>query len=223
MAPPPVLPAGTIKGVIGISGVYTLLRPLGGALSFYKNHIFDKYMRRETFGDDLNTLVKFSPTALVRLGAGELTPFKPRWSEVLGKLAQDSLSVVTVLAPWQTKQKHDEAAAAWAAGGAPAGVSWARDLPPFLLVNASWDLGLEDDAAYFAKVLKDRTGTKPAHHTIPNTNHGTVCWDEATFHRCREFLTNCEASNAHSRACGGSDEATRETPKCGEAEGGRIR
>lgn len=63
-----------------------------------------------------------------------------------------------------------------------------------LLINASWDLGLEDDAAYFAKTLAARTGTKPTHHIIPNTNHATVTWDERSHRRCRDFIEACEAT-----------------------------
>ena len=164
----PILPSGTIKGVIGLSGVYSLVKPLGGFLSWYKNRIFERHVRNNIFGEDLETLVRYSPTALVRLDAGKASPFKPRCA--LGKLAHSA-----------TNSRSSSAASM-------------NELPPFLLLNASWDLGLEDDAAYFAKSLAARTGTKPAHETIANTNHATVSWDEATFERCREFIASCESN-----------------------------
>jgi len=182
---PPVLPAGTIKGVIGISGVYTLVRPLGGTLSWYKNHIFDKYLRKEVFGDDVATLAQYSPSALARLGSRKATPFKARWSEALGKLTHESLAAVNILLP--------RGAGAKAAPSGLEDVSWVEEVPPVLLINASWDLGLEDDAAYFARTLKARTGKKQCVHLIPETNHATVCWDERSFERCREFIAECES------------------------------
>merc|ERR1719231_129985 len=182
---PPVLPLGAVKGVIGISGVYTLKSPLGGLPACYKNRQFEHRLRKPIFGDEDATLAKYSPTALVRLGGGERAPFKPRWPEALvgtlGSLFRNSLSVVP-LAPPDDKPS-----------------SSANDsLPPVLLINASWDLGLEDDAAYFAKVCKARTGTKPAHHIVPNTNHATVSWDETTFRKSRDFIAACEAARGGS-------------------------
>jgi len=177
---PPILPAGAVKGVMGISGVYTLLRPLGGAFSCYKNRIFDRYMRIPVFGDEIASLTQYSPTALVRLGGGLTEPFKPRWSDYISKSARHALSAVALSEPLKAQ-------------GTPKGVTWALELPPFLLVNGSWDLGLEDDAEYFAKTLAKRTGIMPEHHVIPNTNHATVSWDEQTFKRCREFILACEA------------------------------
>jgi acetyl esterase/lipase len=190
---PPVLPPNAVKGVIGISGVYTLLRPLGGMLSCYKNHIFDRYMRKRVFGDEVETLARYSPTALVRMGAGDgSSPFKPRWFEALGKLAHSTVSMVSITSSTMAEQGP--------AADHPLPPSWAEALPPVLLLNASWDLGLEDDAAYFAKILAARTGTKPAHHIIPDTNHATVSWDVASFRRCRDFIASCEAGRAGGEA-----------------------
>lgn len=186
---PPILPPGAVKGIVGLSGIYTLQKPLGGLGSCYKNRIFDG-MRNETFSED--DLVKYSPSALVRLGGGDASPFKRPWSEVLSKLACDAtaatLSVVNITASPTDAPPLDKLAAG------PDGVSWADDVPPVLLVNASWDLGLEDDSAYFAKTVHARTGRKPEHVFIPNTNHATVSWDEATFRKCRTFIAECEGS-----------------------------
>lgn len=184
---PPVLPTGAIKGVIGISGVYSLMRPLGGFASCYKNHIFHTHMRKRVFGDELPTLIKHSPAALLRLANGETAPFKPRWVDVIGTIFRDALSAVHISSPTA------EAEAANPAGRADA-------LPPLLLLNASWDLGLEDDAANFANVVEARTGVKPMHHIVPNTSHATVCWDEAAFCKCRDFIAACEAGRGRGEA-----------------------
>jgi len=202
---PPVLPAEyRVKGVIGISGVYTLRRPLGGPMAGYKNGIFDRYLRKPVFGDDVATLTQFSPSALARLGGGKATPFKPRWSDVLGRLAHDTLSIVAVRPP--DAAEHESAKAA----GGLAGVRWADEAPPVLLINASWDLGLEDDGRHFAKALKAWTGVKPAHHIIPNTNHATVTWDERSIRLCRDFIAACEGEAAAHEAARGRARPGRE-------------
>lgn len=207
---PPALPAGTIKGVIGMSGVYTLLRPLGGALHGVKNRLYDRMYRLEVFGDELATLARYSPTALLRLASGASEPFRPKcpMNEAFNEIAWQSLwgaqtpseaeGKGPALNPSLTATMHDPT---WVTRG-PDGVSWAKNLPPIMLLNASWDLGLEDDAAYFASLLAARTGTKPAHHIIPSTNHTTVSWDETAFRHCRDFIAACENARA-------SGEATR--------------
>ncbi len=208
---PPVLPRGAVKGIVGMSGVYTLKRPLGGLLSCYKNAIFERFMRRRVFGDEPATLATYSPSALVRLAAGE-SAFKRSWHEALGRVVQGTFAMVTLShgppagAPVASETKTAcadgvgtggcDQTMRGAAGGAleagMVGVSWAAEVPPVLLLNASWDLGLEDDAAYFARSLASRTASKPAHVVVPNTNHATVSWDEASFRRTREFITTCE-------------------------------
>jgi len=204
---PPVLPAGTIKGVIALSGVYTLLRPLGGAFHGVKNRIFDRMYRLQVFGDELSTLARYSPTALLRLASGADAPFRPRcaFSDALNEVVWQGLSGNSAM-----PQKHGDSGLApnaviesaqpmvkydprWVTCG-PSGVSWAKQLPPMLLLNASWDLGLEDDASYFSKLLTAFTGSKPQHHTIPNTNHTTISWDEAAFQHCRQFIADCESA-----------------------------
>jgi len=201
-----LLEAGTVKGVIGMSGVYTVLRPMGGPLSSMKNRLYDRMYRLPVFGDEPSTLAKHSPTALLRLTSGASEPFRPRCaiSEVMSDFAWQALgmesflpgstgsrsvpkSQVTGEPLWTSKNVAD-------VKGSPVG------LPPVMLLNASWDLGLEDDAAYFAKLLEARTGIKPAHHIIPNTNHTTVTWDETAFSHCKQFIADCEAGLAQGNA-----------------------
>jgi len=186
----PMLPPGAIKGVIGLSGVYTLVKPLGGLFAWWKNRIFEKHMRDPVFGNDPATHASYSPSALVRLEAGKGLPFKSRCA-----LGMHTHSIAN------SRYTSD----------APT-----SELPPFLLLNASWDLGLEDDASYFAKALKARTGFRPVHETIADTNHATVSWDEATFARCREFIASCEANSNSAKRYGreavGSAKLQESTP-----------
>jgi acetyl esterase/lipase len=67
---------------------------------------------------------------------------------------------------------------------------------PFLVLNASCDLGLEVDGAMFAKLLLSMGGihrglTSPSwvtYETIPSTNHASICWDNKTHARISLFL-----------------------------------
>jgi hypothetical protein len=183
------------------------------------------------FGDDLATLARQSPTALLRLASGQKEPFEPKRCKIC-ELARSTLETaahtVQHTVPY-TLPGGDGGAGASAAAPAPAaadvqpppastaeaclapydeardaahvttgpeGVRWATELPPVLLVNASFDLGLEADAAVFARLLKARTGVAPAHHTVRKTNHTTIAWDEECFRRCREFVARTSANAA---------------------------
>jgi carboxylesterase type B len=53
---PPVLPRGSIKGCISISGVYTLLKPLGGTAQRTKNKMFDRMCGNRGSNEQLFTV-----------------------------------------------------------------------------------------------------------------------------------------------------------------------
>jgi len=200
---PPVLPTNAIKGVIGISGVYTLLKPLGGPLNGVKNKIYDNMYRLKVFGTEVETLARHSPTALLRLASGASEPFKKPacalLSDAVNKCAWDVLSAAHITSGMQWSSSPHGAPAAKGGGesvvaGVAAGGGGSMDnLPPVMLINASWDLGLEADATYFAKLLEASTGAKPAHHIVPGTNHTTISWSETAFRHCRDFIEQCEA------------------------------
>lgn len=187
------LPADAVKGVIGISGVYTVKNPLGGPLNGVKNKIYDRLYRNRVFGDEISTLAQHSPTALLRLAAGKSEPFKKPACAVFADAVKKWAGTD------DEENKYPPASAVPVKTNPAVGCSTKR-LPPVMLINASWDLGLEDDATYFARLLESSTGTKPEHHIVPGTNHTTVSWSEDAFTHCRDFIAKCEASRGSGTA-----------------------
>lgn len=167
-----------IRGVIGLAGVYSVLNPLGGAMTRRKNKTYDAMFRTAVFGNDLAVLARHSPTALLRLSLGETEPF-PKQECQICRLARhllhgndgDDGSPVSV---------ELESGGTVTAG--PEGTKWRNGpLPAFLLMNAQADVGLEADGARMIDLLKRRQerdgGPAPAYSIVNATNHTTLAWD----------------------------------------------
>ena len=168
-----------IQGVVGMAGVYSVLNPLGGALTRRKNKTYDKMFRTAVFGNDLAVLARHSPTALLRLSLGETEPFPKRECQIC-HLARHLLHKNNGDDGPNPDPVTLEAGGTVTAG--PEGTKWRNGpLPAFLLMNAQADVGLEADGARMTDLLKRRQerdgGPAPAYSVIPSTNHTTLAWD----------------------------------------------
>lgn len=163
------LPADFIKGVVAMSGVYSLHRPMGGC-GAWKNWIFHQQYIRPTFGEEERVIVKNSPSCLLRIGLGDDPHankhkcFTQRWASLLCQRMGG--------APNQTEKTK---------------VSSTRKIPPFLVLNASWDLGLEEDAKTFVELLK-KCEVPVVHQFVDDTNHASVCWDTRTHQLVSKYV-----------------------------------
>jgi len=64
------------------------------------------------------------------------------------------------------------------------------DLPPFLLLNASMDMGLDENGQLMAAALS--VHTKVSYKVLQNTNHASICWNVETGKIVKRFiLENC--------------------------------
>ena len=80
----------------------------------------------------------------------------------------------------------------------PSGASEAvvqRDLPPFLVLNAADDLGLEADGVRFRDLLL-RRGVDVEYDIVEASNHMTISWDDSAFGLCRAFIAKVEAGSS---------------------------
>lgn len=171
-----------LKGVIGLSGVYSVLNPLGGAFSTRKNKTYDKIFRTAVFGDDLAVLSRHSPTALLRLSLGEKEPFPKNECQMckltrhLLHFSNDGGEEQSTSAPVAVLEANGTVSAG------PEGCKWRNGpLPAFLLLNAEADVGLETDGARMSALLEQRRardgGVAPEYHIVKDTNHTTLAWD----------------------------------------------
>ena len=68
-------------------------------------------------------------------------------------------------------------------------------LPPFLIISAEQDLGLEADARRFVRLLERAQVPVDYIESIPETNHASVCWNRATHDACAEYIYRLERQN----------------------------
>jgi len=159
-----------IRGAVCMSGVYSLLNPLGGSYASIKNKGFDKLYRLRVFGDDFEVLACHSPVAQLRMMLGEL-PYPVDQCKLC--------NMAHALSQWMcpatsTKASHGKGAHGKDDTGisSPAGtivttqqqsnniqstqkIKRLEDLTTsFLVLNASSDVGLETDGRRFVELLE---------------------------------------------------------------------
>lgn len=196
-----------ILGVITVSGVYSLYKPLGGLQ--WKNYIFTLRYVWRVFGRDWRTIVANSPTCLLKLRLG--VRLRLQAEHRCGIIGLDRS-----LAKYEYKKVHAAGAVngqACTSANRKTKVTIApshRPPPPFFVLSASWDLGLETDAQRLVELLElgyanlqeeasynspseaTTSGEAKSHQlkycVIPNTNHANICWKPVTHDLCADFV-----------------------------------
>jgi len=173
----PELPSNFIRGVVCVSGVYSLHQPLGGGGACTKNFIFLQRYVRPVFGTDETILINNSPLSLIQIKLGvplTNTNKKKKWT--IFKKEESSSS---------TPSSNSSSSPLESKTGNIGDLS--HLLPPFLLLSASWDMGLETDAQNFYQLLT-QLNVNVKYHVIPNTNHATICWTPKTEELALNFV-----------------------------------
>jgi len=126
------IPRTFFKGVIPISGIYTLSAPMEG----WKSSVFRKVYVIPTFGKDEKIWKEASPIEYVAISEG-------------------------------SKEKEF--------------------IPPFLILNATKDMGLDFDGKAFYTTLQKCCGYVE-HHIIESTNHASVTRNDVAVEYCISFM-----------------------------------
>jgi len=183
----------TILGAVCISGVYSLLNPLGGAYAKIKNKGFDKLYRLQVFGSELDVLVRHSPVAQLRLMLGE-APYAENqcklcniayaisnWIHDRGD--DNASSSVGKVSTASTSVENDDATNTVESSTVPPTVKSLDSLTTaFLVMNAESDIGLETDGQRFVELLRRvqstiSSGSKNITPSSSNNNGSAVCGD----------------------------------------------
>eukprot|EP00759_Apiculatamorpha_spiralis_P003372 PhF_6_TR11583/c0_g1_i1/m.18734 len=153
-----------VKGVMLLSGVYSLHAPLGHYVVSWRNWWFRKRYIQITFGDDAKTIDEASPSCVLLSYGGKVAPSdgaKKKWYECA---RTDSVPT--------------------ASGSPPRTRPMAVSIPfPMLVFNAETDLGLEIDGAVFVQLLRS-LNVDVSHVVVPKCNHASLCWNA----RCHEEM-----------------------------------
>lgn len=177
-----------LQAIVLISGVYSLQAPLLHRCAL-RNAIFRRSYVKNCFGEDAQQLDAASPsTVLLALGA-RAEPVK------------SGCCISNLFVPKSHEPPFPTASGSWPATSIAVAPHECVRRTPFLVLNASVDLGLEVDGQMFAKLLiayVDASG--PISHmegkdlvqyvVIEQTNHASICWRSRTTNAIAAFLTS---------------------------------
>ncbi len=68
-------------------------------------------------------------------------------------------------------------------------VSMTGRVPPFFVLNASWDLGLESDARTFVELL-EKCNVPVSYAVVADTNHASACWETRTHRMMSDYIAS---------------------------------
>jgi acetyl esterase/lipase len=204
-----------LLGVFCISGVYSLLNPLGGCYASIKNKSFDKLYRKRVFGSDMEVLARHSPVAQLRMMLGELPyPLEQcRLCNLANSISHwmcpdtttssspvtrsntgisDNTSQIDDGHDSTNKKPEEETSESQSTRllspiKTPENVSAA-----FLIMNAESDIGLEADGQRFTQLL-ERVQTSPAtrpprYSILPHLEHATITLDQEALTMAGDFI-----------------------------------
>ena len=174
----------SVIGAICISGVYSLLNPLGGIGAGIKNRVFNAVYRKNVFGDDLVILARHSPCAQIRMLLGEEA--YPKSECKVCKLAHkvvDWLSANGDKSDAVVKTRR----LSLADGPLLKHVLKLRSTG-FMILNAEDDMGLRTDGKKFVDLLS-KAGIKDVTYSIlPGRTHASIALDDASLESASEFV-----------------------------------
>eukprot|EP01123_Difflugia_compressa_P014732 TRINITY_DN7957_c0_g1_i1.p1 TRINITY_DN7957_c0_g1~~TRINITY_DN7957_c0_g1_i1.p1 ORF type:complete len:268 (+),score=33.85 TRINITY_DN7957_c0_g1_i1:69-806(+) len=160
------IPPNAIKGVISISGIYTVGSPLSPFPNDMSNTLYRSVYITKTFGRDPQTWTDASPYHQVQ-NFHTHNQLPPPLDTDTDNLNQEEEEAQAIALSQALAQKH-------------------RTLPPFCLFNASFDLGLEFDGKRFYELLLERNHFVK-YHMIPST-HGRITKSHIVANKCVEFI-----------------------------------
>jgi acetyl esterase/lipase len=170
------IPLDFFRGLILVSGVYDLFCPLKKAALDAKNKTFVLAYVIPAFGSDERVRRNASPLLL-------LNPNKD--TSVLGGVA---MSLISSLSPSKTdslicSEKEQGQVDKDFVDKVKVNTSF---LPRTLILNASFDMGLQENGKLMADAMAQHTSVEYRH--IPWTDHASICWNEKTYAVLREFM-----------------------------------
>jgi acetyl esterase/lipase len=182
-----------ICSVVLLSGVYSLQAPMYHKPHYPRNAIFRAAYVKKTFGTVASVVDDASPSVALLSYGGSIPGSTPE-SEAT---TSESSCWISSLSCRRSAAKVKVGPPFPLASGSDAQVS-TREFPaplfnvPFLVLNASCDLGLEVDGSVFAALLQsiknESTKMNVIYETVLSTNHASICWSTTTHDRIAEFL-----------------------------------
>ena len=182
------IPMSFFKGLVLVSGVYDLFRPMQLNVLDAKNKWFVLAYVTPAFGTDSKLKREASPLLL-------LDPQKD--TSVMGVAARKgtaklpSLSMkrqfsrLSVKNLWLNKSEEVSQPLEWKENDD-------NSPPPTLILNATYDMGLQENGQLMAEALSEYTSVR--YQIIEGSDHASICWHETTCKVVADFVLSREQS-----------------------------
>ena len=191
------LPDNSIKGVVCVSGVYSLYRPLGGACDTValRNKVFNSMYVKNAFGQDNAVIIENSPVCILQIAAVYV---KNAFGQDNAVIIENSPVCIVQIAAGVAPRGFAQCRISRWLGANPLPVPADETLgnfvktskaPPFLVFSAGGgsgfptnlgDFGLERDVERLVQNLQ-RCGVPCRHwHTVSDCHHASICWTKET-------------------------------------------
>jgi acetyl esterase/lipase len=173
------IPHDLFKGLILVSGVYDVFSPLKKNVMDAKNKWFALAYAMPAFGTDSELKKEASPLLLLK-------PDKE--TSVLGNAALSFTRAFKRLSWASSEQTQSEPRT----GSSSSFLEMADDkdaviiLPRTLILNATYDMGLQENGQLMAQALSDYTNVK--YRVIDGSDHASICWNAETAKVVEDFV-----------------------------------
>jgi len=170
------IPSSAIKGVMAISGIYTIANPLSENMNDFSNLIFRSVYVNRTFGQNATDWKHASPVEHLER-YNHPTDTSEKATEKVNTAHYGEIA-------------HSSGAIAASSGEIPSNVSGYHHphrVPPFCVFNATADLGLDNDGRKFFAILQKKN-IPARYHLIPQSSHASVTKSEVVVNHCVEFI-----------------------------------
>ena len=192
------VPTDFIDGLVLLSGVYDLFQPLrqhpwldAKNKWFVVAYVWPAFGSDETLRREASPLLLLDPTKDTSwYGQAE-----KRISQILFRTLSLSDSTGAAAADDDGQEEDDQEQAEGVGGNEdnhpPAARPASFDintlhLPPTLILNAAFDMGLQENGELMAQAMSKHTHVK--YRVIPKTDHASICWNADAAAEVRDFV-----------------------------------
>ncbi|CAB9529491.1 Carboxylesterase NlhH [Seminavis robusta] len=189
------IPRDFFKGVILVSGVYDLFSPMRSNAIDFKNKWLFLYYVTPAFGTDAKLKREASPLLLLdpnkdtSIWGTAVTNLQRRVSKVSERvvpLVPDKLLPEKIRSSMTSNAEDSmELLLEWEWNGG--GLESHNYQPPStLILNATFDMGLQENGQLMAEALGEHTTVK--YQIIEGSDHASICWNDTTAETVADFV-----------------------------------
>jgi acetyl esterase/lipase len=195
------IPRNFFRGLVLVSGVYDLFSPMKTNIIDFKNKWLFLYYVTPAFGTDTNLKREASP--LLLLNPDKETSMLGTMATTLTRKISEGVQMVPSILPGPlksavsnnssgsltgsvTESSRELFESEWAGSNGSTGAADNFSPPSTLILNATFDMGLQENGQLMAEALGKYTEVK--YQIIQGSDHASICWNATTALVIADFI-----------------------------------